>query len=265
MNDEEEGVLVWVRKMAAELIGTIVLVFAAAMTGSNVLEGSLGSGLTVAVLVACLGGISGCHINPMVSIGFIVSSSSSTKALQKAITTALAYIPCHVVGSVIGALLCYVTSSSALYASITGGRHVLDINAMNGQINNGPNATFMYIIPGLKGIVLEVVIGFQLMATILLAGDSAVKPFYIGLSVVMGILVGGRASGGSMNPTRSFGPEFIGFVFNDLGKPAFAYHYVYWIGPILGSILAAVVYKALFAPPGERWFNRHHPVPKRMT
>ena len=210
------------QKGAAELIGTFLLTFiggAAIINGQAGLIGvALAHGLTVALVISALGHISGAHINPAVTVGFLVTKKMEMKE-------GVVYIVAQMAGAVLAALVLKQFVPGAMNAAL-GGQPVA----------SGVSTT--------AAIVIEFFLTFFLVTAIFgTAVDErgtfkAIAGFGIGLVVTVDILAGGPLTGASMNPARSFGPALVSGQWGD--------QMVYWIGPLLGGAVAAVVYNSLF-------------------
>ncbi len=210
------------QKGAAELIGTFLLTFiggAAIINGQAGLIGvALAHGLTVALVISSLGHISGAHINPAVTVGFLVTKKMEMKE-------GVVYIIAQMAGAVLAALVLKQFVPGAMNAAL-GGQSVAP----------GVSTT--------AAIVIEFFLTFFLVTAIFgTAVDErgtfkAIAGFGIGLVVTVDILAGGPLTGASMNPARSFGPALVSGQWGD--------QIVYWIGPLLGGAVAAVVYNSLF-------------------
>ncbi|XP_057209513.1 aquaporin-4 isoform X2 [Triplophysa rosa] len=181
---------------------------------------SLCFGLSIATLVQCFGHISGAHINPAVTAAMVATRKLS---LAKAVF----YLLAQCLGALVGAAILYGVTP----ASVRGG---LGVTYVNPEISTG------------HAIVIELIITFELVFTVFatcdtkrndLKGSAALA---IGLSVCIGHLFAIPYTGASMNPARSFGPAIIMGKWND--------HWVYWVGPLIGGVLAATVYEYLFCP-----------------
>lgn len=207
-------------QVIAEFIGTFILVFAG--TGAiviNDLTGALGHagiaatfGLVVAVLVYALGHVSGAHLNPAVTLAFTAIGDFPPR---RAFPYALAQL--------LGA-----TAASAVLRTLFGTRAALGATLPAGA--------------AWPSLVLEIILTFILMYTIMGAAvdGRAVKGFAglaIGGAVGLDAMFGGPISGASMNPARSFGPALLSGVMQ--------HQSLYWIGPIVGAMLAAFVYRHL--------------------
>ncbi|XP_062308541.1 aquaporin-4 isoform X2 [Osmerus eperlanus] len=185
---------------------------------------SLCFGLSIATLVQCFGHISGAHINPAVTAAMVVTRRLS---LAKAVF----YLVGQCLGAVVGAAVLYGVTP----ASVRGGMGVTTVNA---DISVG------------HALVVELFITFELVFTVFatcdpkrddLRGSSGLA---IGLAVCIGHLFAIPYTGASMNPARSFGPAMVTWSWEN--------HWVYWVGPVLGGVLAAGLYDYLFCPDPER-------------
>lgn len=220
------------KKYAAELIGTMVLVLMGC--GSAVLAGSfIGNvgiafafGLAVLAMVYAIGSISGCHINPAITISML--------ALRKiGVKDAALYIVSQCVGAVLGAGVLY---------SIAVGKPEYSL-AINGLGQNGYGAASPAGFSLTSAFIAEVVLTFIFLLVIHgSTSDKAPKGFAgisIGLSLVLIHLVSIPVTGTSVNPARSLGPAVF------VGGTALSQLWLFWVAPIIGGLLAAVVWKIL--------------------
>ena len=221
-----------VKKYIAELIGTFVLVLMGC--GSAVLAGSaigfvgisFAFGLSVLAMVYAIGSISGCHINPAVSISMLVAGKISVK-------DAVVYIAAQCVGAIIGAdVLYWIATGNPTYS--------LDLSGLgqNGYDLASPSGFSMA-----SAFIAEVILTFIFLLVIHgSTSEKAPKGFAgisIGLSLVLIHLVGIPVTGTSVNPARSLGPAII------VGGTALNQLWLFWVAPIIGGLLAAVVWKIL--------------------
>ena len=218
------------KKYFAEMFGTFVLVFGGC--GSAVLAGSnigyygiaFAFGLSLLVMVYAIGSISGCHINPAVSISMLVRRKISPK-------DTVLYIVFQCVGAIIGAGILYlVASGNPLYSL-----------AANGLGQNGYGAASPGGFSMASVFAAEVVLTFIFLLVIHGSTSEKVPKGFagisIGLSLVLIHLVSIPVSGTSVNPARSLGPAIFvqGTALNQL--------WLFWVAPIIGAILAAAVWK----------------------
>jgi MIP family channel proteins len=214
------------RHFLAEAIGTFALVFvggAAIMlardtaNGGGLLEVALAHGLILAVMVSAFMRISG-HFNPAVTIGFLV-----TRRIEPIM--AGVYIIAQIIGAILGAYLLKFTFPFTLFEVTHGGGQALALQ-----------------ISGTQGFALEAVATFFLVLTVF---GTVVDPkapriggLGIGFVVAADILAIGPLTGASMNPARSFGPA--------VASGFFEAQLLYWAAPIVGAIIAALLYEHLF-------------------
>ena len=232
------------RKYGAELLGTFVLVFMGA--GSAVFGTLLGVplqvgllaisfafGLSVVVMVYAIGGISGCHINPAITISMLVAGKIRAK-------DAAAYIIVQCIGAIIGAGALYsIASGNSSYSlSLVG-------LGQNGYAEASPSATLTS--PGFSlasSFVAEVLLTFIFLLVIHgSTSEKAPKGFAglsIGLSLVLIHIVGIPITGTSVNPARSLGPALIMGIAN---TTALSQLWLFIVAPIIGGILAALVWQ----------------------
>ncbi len=231
------------RKYIAEAIGTFALVFigagavctdyylkSAGNAGIGLVGVSIAFGLAVIAAVYGLGYISGSHINPAVTVACWVTRRMDTNL-------AVFYILSQLVGATIAGF-----ALKALYPNAVASVHL--------------GTTFLgQGVPLARGVLMEVVITFLLVLTVFTTAidrrsSKAFAGLCIGFAILFGVMIGGAVTGGSMNPARTFGPAIASGFFKD--------HFVYWIGPILGGIAAALFYEKILAeaeeeiPPEER-------------
>lgn len=222
------------RRCAAETIGTFWLTFggcgsavlAAAFpqVGIGLLGVSLAFGLTVLTMAYAIGHISGCHLNPAVSVGLVVGKRFPAGELP-------AYVIAQVVGAVIGAGVLYVIASGKPGFEIGG-------FAANGFGEHSPG-NYSMVAAG----VAEVVLTFMFLMIILGATDqrapAGFAPIAIGLGLTLIHLIGIPVTNLSVNPARSTGPAVF------VGGWALAQLWLFWVAPIVGAALAGVVYPAV--------------------
>ena len=220
------------KKYLAELIGTFVLVFIGC--GSAVIAGgkvgflgiSFAFGLAVLAMVYAIGSISGCHINPAISVAMWVAGKMKSK-------DAILYIIFQCVGATIAAIiLLWIASGLPGYVKATGGL---------GQNGYGALSPGGYALGAC--FIAEIVLTFIFLIVIFgAAHESAPKGFAgiaIGLSLAFIHIVGIPITGTSVNPARSLGPALV------MGGQHLSQVWLFWVAPLIGGILAAVVWKFL--------------------
>ncbi|TJY66555.1 MIP family channel protein [Sphingobacterium alkalisoli] len=227
-------------KFIAELIGTFGLVLfgcgAAAVAGGATLAGTAGLGLlgisvafglSVVVFAYAIGGISGCHINPAVTIGVLVAGRISAK-------DAAIYIVAQLVGALLGAFVLQTLLSGQL-AGFTAGEWAYGSNGWGEGYQNeyGTGAAF------LTEAVLAFIFLFVILATTSKVGNATMAGLAIGFTLLLIHLVAIPITGTSVNPARSFGPALLA------GGQALSQLWLFIVAPVAGAILAAVVWKAI--------------------
>ena len=218
------------KKYVAEFIGTFVLVLMGC--GSAVLAGStigfvgisFAFGLSLLAMVYAIGGISGCHINPAVSISMLAAGKLSVK-------DTVAYIVAQCLGAVVGAAALYVIAIGNPSYSL----------ASNGLGQNGYDAASPLGFSMTSAFVAEVLLTFIFLLVIHGSISEKVPKGFagipIGLSLVLIHLVGIPVTGTSVNPARSLGPAIIA------GGTALNQLWLFWVAPIIGGLIAAVVWR----------------------
>ncbi len=225
------------KKYLAELIGTAVLVFLGcgtamlvgcdAAAGSGYLLTALAFGLVIVGMAYCVGNISGCHINPAVSLGVLMSGGMSVQDF-------VGYVIAQCVGALAGAGLLAAVFGLGQVTDMTGGFGSNGLAGVNGS--------------ALAGLLVEVILTFIFVLTILGVTDSKAKHgsfggLVIGLTLTLVHILGIGLTGTSVNPARSFGPAVVAALTGN-GTPL-AQLWVFIVGPLVGGALAAVVYSAL--------------------
>lgn len=209
------------KKYVAECIGTFVLVFFACGTaavvgceGAGYLITALAFGLVIVAMAYSIGNISGCHINPAVSIAMLVSGKLSF----------LDFIG-YVAGQCIGAI-----AGAGALAAIVGKDTGLGTNALY------QNDIWVSL---LIEIILTFVFVLAILGVTAKAEYSSVAGIVIGLSLTLVHILGISFTGTSVNPARSLGPALF------VGGDALADVWVFLVAPLVGGVLAALVYRLL--------------------
>ncbi|XP_078282444.1 aquaporin-1-like [Rhinoraja longicauda] len=211
------------RGVLGEFVGMTIFVFVG--TGSttrwtpsgypaDVVQIALAFGLSIATLAQCLGHISGAHFNPAVTLALLTGCRLS-------VWRALAYVGAQMLGA--------VTASAIL----------LGVTPKSRNSTLGLNALAEGVTPG-QGLGIEIIVTFQLALCVFATTDkqrsdlTGSGPLAIGLSVVMGHLMAISYTGCGINPARSFGPAAV--------TGNFTNHWLYWVGPVIGGVAAALLY-----------------------
>ncbi|MDO6505637.1 aquaporin Z [Colwellia sp. 4_MG-2023] len=224
------------KKLGAEFIGTFWLVLggcgsavlAAAFpdVGIGLLGVSLAFGLTVLTMAFAIGHISGCHLNPAVSIGLWSGGRFSATELGP-------YIVAQVAGGIAGAAVLYIIASGQAGFDVTAGF------ASNGYAEHSPGGYSLT-----AALVIEIVMTFMFLIIILGATDKRAPqgfaPLAIGLGLTLIHLISIPVTNTSVNPARSTGVAIF------QGDWAVSQLWLFWVAPIVGAILAGIVY---------RWFE----------
>lgn len=229
------------KKAIAEFIGTFVLVFfacgTAIVTGANVVATSLAFGLCIVAMAYSVGNISGCHVNPAVSIGMLFAKKMSVKEF-------LVYIIAQFLGAIIGACVLYALLIGTGILNVDSATQIWATNAVKGEGFGG------YI----SSILVEVVLTFTFVYAILgvtsKESNSKVAGIVIGLTLTLVHLIGINITGTSVNPARSFGPALMCALFGG-GTEALAQYWVFLVAPLLGGIIAALLFNFLHKEDGN--------------
>jgi aquaporin Z len=230
------------RRCTVEFLGTLWLVLggcgsavlAAAFpnVGIGLLGVSLAFGLTVLTMAYAIGHISGCHLNPAVTVGLYTGKRFPASEV-------LPYIVAQVIGAIAGAGILYLIASGAPGFSLAGGF------AANGYGTHSPgNYTLV------AGLIAEIVLTFMFLIVILGSTDArapkGLAGLAIGLCLTLIHLISIPVTNTSVNPARSTGPAIF------VGGWALSQLWMFWVAPIVGAALAGFVYAWLLASEPER-------------
>jgi aquaporin Z len=223
------------RKLAAEFIGTFWLVFGGC--GSAVLAAgfpnvgigfvgvSLAFGLTVLTMAYAIGHISGCHLNPAVSIGLVAGGRFKSSELMP-------YIVAQLAGAAVASSVLYVIASGAAGFSLAGGF------AANGYGTHSPGGYSM-----VAALVAEFVLTFMFLVIILGSTDerapAGFAPIAIGLGLTLIHLISIPVTNTSVNPARSTGPALF------VGGWALQQLWLFWVAPIAGAVAGGAFYRGM--------------------
>ncbi|MBI4548767.1 MAG: aquaporin [Ignavibacteriae bacterium] len=213
------------KKLAVEFIGTFALIFigvSSICVNAGLAGVALAHGLTIAVMASAMGHISGGHFNPAVTVGAFIGRKISPKET-------IAYIIAQLAGGAAGAVAVKSVFPLSMYEVPKLGSTLLAADVSIGA-----------------GILMELILTFFLVLVVYGTAIDSRAPkvggLFIGLTVTLGILAGGPLTGASMNPARSFGPALAGGYWDN--------HIVYWIGPLLGGIVAGLIYSKYLGKEG---------------
>ena len=230
------------KKAIAECFGTFVLVFVACgvalATGGSLVATSLAFGLVIVAI--SIGRISGCHINPAVSLGCLLTKRMTLKDF-------LVYVCAQCVGAILGGILIFACFKMA----------DINVNFAYGASNYAVGGEYSF--GGvMSALIVEVVLTFIFVLVILnvtdkTADNSGVSKFagiIIGLTLVLVHLIGINLTGTSVNPARSLGTAVANLIFGSGEAKALAHVWMFIVGPLAGGALAALCYNVLFAKDG---------------
>jgi aquaporin TIP len=215
------------RALVAEALGVFALVFASAgvlviATGTvyvNLVAIALAPGLAILVMMAALGHVSRVHFNPAITIGLWVTRRIESPA-------AAAYVIAQLIGAIIAALALVLLLPESLRTPVS-----LGTPGLGAQIDF------------IQGVALEAIITFFLMlvffGTVIDRRGPRIGAVAVGLAFALGVMVAEPFTGGAMNPARALGPALLSGTWDD--------HLVYWIGPIIGAVVASLLYHYAFA------------------
>ena len=230
----------WLRNAIVEFVGTFALIFVGAGAiiatgGQNLVAIALAHGLAIGLMVAAAGHISGGVYNPALTVGLVA-------ARRIGVSRGVYYIVAQLAGAAVAAVLLKAVFPAAAAATV---------NLGTPAVGSGVGT--------LAAVLAEVIMTFFLMYIVFgVAVDSrgarAIAGLAIGLTISMDIFVGGGLTGAAMNPARWFGPALV--------QGAFADWWIYWVGPIVGAMLAALLWNEVYlrglASPRGRLGERRH-------
>jgi len=222
------------KRSVTELLGTFWLVLggcgsavlaASSPLGIGVLGVALAFGLTALTMAFAIGHISGCHLNPAVSVGLFVGGRFPAKEL-----------PAYIIAQVLGAIL-----AAALIAHIASGKEGFDIAAGLASNGYGEHSPGKYSMAA--GFVTELVMTAMFVIIILGATDkrapAGLAPIAIGLGLTLIHLISIPVTNTSVNPARSTGPALM------VGGWAIAQLWMFWVAPLLGAVVGGGIYRWL--------------------
>ncbi len=238
----EELLVGWIRPLLVEFIGAFTLTFIGAgaiMTtysqgfgdGGTLVAVALAHGLAIGLMVAAAGHISGGHFNPAVTFGIWLGGKIG-------MLKAAGYIVVQLAGAVVAALILRAIFPEAIRNATQLGTPLVNYGGGASKIIVGREHAF----------VIELILTFFLMFVIYgtavdRGGAHAIAGLAIGLTITMDIFMGGPLTGAAMNPSRSFGPALVQNAWKD--------EWIYWVAPLIGAGLAAIVYNYILIPKGQ--------------
>lgn len=217
------------QRALAEFVGTAAIVFVAAgavvatdglgfVDGGSTVTVALAYGFAVAVVMASVAHVSGGHVNPAVTIGVFVTGRIDLR-------DAVAYLGAQLAGAATGAGLLRAALPEGLWEPVSLGT---------------PRVNEAFGVSTGQGVLIEAVLAFVVIWVFFAAVIDEGGPlatgggWFVGLAVAAGVLMAYTFSGAAMNPARVFGPALAGGFWS--------HHWVFWVGPVAGAIVAAVVY-----------------------
>jgi aquaporin Z len=234
-----EGLDMNAKKYAAEAIGTFWLTFAGCgsaviaagfpQVGIGLVGVSLAFGLSVVTMAYAIGHVSGCHLNPAVTVGLAAGGRFPTGQI-------LPYVIAQVVGAIVAAALLYVIASGAAGFDVGKGF------ASNGYDAHSPGKYSM-VVCFITEVVMTMMFLFIIMGSTHGKAPAGFAPLAIGLALVMIHLVSIPVTNTSVNPARSTGPALF------VGGWALAQLWLFWIAPLIGGALGGVIYRWLSEEP----------------
>lgn len=217
------------RPLAAEFIGVAVFVFigAGSVVANAMTTGALGPlgialahGLAMGLIVSATLSISGGHMNPAVTFGLWIARKIDGR-------NAVLYVIAQLLGAVVGAALLLAVFPGPSVRAVSYGTPLLSAIT-----------TFWH------GVFLEAVLTFLLVSavfgTIVSRQAPKIAGWGVGIAILVDVLVGGHATGAAMNPARAFGPAIVSWTWSG--------QVVYWLGPLLGALVAALVWTRILLP-----------------
>jgi aquaporin TIP len=213
-----------IRRGFAEFVGAFTLIFvgmgsiAFAGGGGGLVAPALAHGLAIAIMVSAVAHISGAHFNPAITLGFLVTR-------RIVLSLAVVYWIAQLAGAIVAAL-----ALNALFPS-------------EANLDAGVPVVHQTIDAG-QAIGIEAILTFFLVwvvfATAVDSGGTfkSIAGLAIGLTITIGVLAAAPLTGAALNPARAFGPELVQNIWDDW--------WVYWIGPGLGAVAAALAYEYLY-------------------
>lgn len=218
------------KSLVAEFVGTFALIFigagALAIGSANLVGVALAHGLVIVTFAYAYGHISGTHINPAVTLGLLIAGEIQFVA-------AIGYWIVQFLGGILGAVVLNAVLPDA---------GDLGVTILTTEANGGG-----FTVTATQGLIVEIVLTFFLVNTIFNTAVSGKAGNFaglaIGLTLVLAILMGGPLTRASLNPARTLGPAIVSGNYADI--------WLYFVGPFIGGILAALLYIGVLKDKGE--------------
>lgn len=218
------------KNLVVEFIGTFALIFigagAVAIDKGGLIGAALAHGFVVIAFIYAYGHISGTHINPAVTLGFLIAGEIE-------FAVAIGYWIVQFLGGILGAVLLNVVLPNP---------GDLGVTILTTEANGGA-----FTVTATQGLIVEIVLTFFLVNTIFSTAVSGKAGNFaglaIGLALIFCILMGGPLTRASLNPARTLGPAIVSGNYADI--------WLYFVGPLVGAILAALFYISVLKDKGE--------------
>ena len=218
------------KSLVVEFIGTFTLIFigagAVAIGRGGLIGAALAHGFVVVAFIYAYGHISGTHINPSVTLGFLIAGEIE-------FVVAIGYWIVQFLGGILGAVLLNVVLPNPGDLGVT----ILTTEAKGGA----------FTVTATQGLIVEIILTFFLVNTIFSTAVSGKAGNFAGLAIgfalIFCILMGGPLTRASLNPARTLGPAIVSGNYADI--------WLYFVGPLIGAILAALFYIGVLKDKGE--------------
>ena len=218
------------KNLIVEFIGTFALIFigagAVAMDKGGLIGAALAHGFVVITFIYLYGHISGTHINPAVTLGFLIAGEIK-------FVVAIGYWIVQFLGGILGAVLLNIVLPNP---------GDLGVTILTTEANGGA-----FTVTAMQGLTVEIILTFFLVNTIFSAAMSGKAQNFtgliIGFTLIFCILMGGPLTRASLNPARTLGPAIVSGNYADI--------WLYFVGPLVGTILAALLYIGVLKDKGE--------------
>lgn len=224
------------KKACAEFVGTFVLVFVAcgvaAATGGNLVATSLAFGLVIVAMAYSVGRVSGCHINPAVSLGCLLTKRMGIKEF-------FVYIVAQILGGFVGAVAVFGVFRMADVALMGNACNYATGYALNGLTTGGV----------ISALLTEIILTAIFVYTILNITDEKAENgkkagIVIGLTLTLVHLIGINITGTSVNPARSIATALADLIYNGQ-TAALAQVWMFIVAPLVGAVVAVLLYKGI--------------------